>query len=250
MGCSTGDRECDADEKPLHQVTISKGFWMGQTEVTVQAYKRFARMTSRDMPPAPGFNRGWEQDDDLPMVNVTWEEAQAYCRWAGGRLSTEAEWEYAARGGNGNARYGPLDEVGWYADNSGHHRLNADGLWDQDQQTYQQQLNEDQEHYYKRLIANGDRAHPVAGKRANAFGLFDTLENVWEWVNDWFDVFYYSHSPGADPAGPPSGSMRLLRGGSYMGDQQYVRVSFRYGIDPKLRYSFVGARCALDEANR
>jgi sulfatase modifying factor 1 len=91
MGCSTGDRECDADEKPLHQVTISKGFWMGETEVTVEAYKRFARMTSRDMPPAQGFNRGWEQDDDLPMVSVTWEDAQAYCRWAGGRLSTEAE---------------------------------------------------------------------------------------------------------------------------------------------------------------
>ena len=248
MGCSTGDKECDADEKPLHQVTISKGFWIGQTEVTVEAFLRFARMTGRGLPPAPNSNRDWQQDD-LPIVNLSWDDARAYCEWAGGRLPTEAEWEYAARGGDDRARYGPLDEVSWYANNSGRHRLDTDGLWDQDQQKYQQRLNEDQEHYYKRLIANGDRAQPVAGKRANRFGLFDTLGNVWEWVNDWFDVFYYSHSPSTDPPGPPSGSMRLLRGGSYMGDEQYVRVSFRYGIDPSLRYNFVGARCALDAAS-
>jgi formylglycine-generating enzyme required for sulfatase activity len=246
MGCSTGDKQCDADEKPLHQVTITKGFWMGQTEVTVEAYGRFARVTGRNMPPAPDFDRDWQENEALPMVNIDWDDARAYCEWTGGRLPTEAEWEYAARGGNADPRYGPLDEIAWYADDSGRRHLDSDSQWVNDQQRYQQRLNRDQQQYYKLLMANGDRAHPVAGKRPNGFGLFDTLGNVWEWVNDWFDVFYYSHSPDTDPAGPASGSMRILRGGSYLGPQAYVRASFRYGIDPSLRYSFVGLRCAQD----
>ena len=246
MGCSPGDRICDADEKPLHQVTISKGFWMGQTEVTVAAYKRFVSMTGRRIVLEQDFKHDWEGDEAKPIVNISWKDAQAYCQWAGGRLPTEAEWEYAARGGNNSARYGPLDEIAWYADNSGQHRLDSNSLWDEDQERYENRLNEDQQQYYKRLIANGDRAHEVAGKRPNALGLYDTLGNVWEWVNDWFDVLYYSHSPNTDPPGAQSGSMRILRGGSYLGPPGYVRVSFRYGVDPALRYSFVGARCALD----
>ena len=243
MGCSPGDKECDGDEKPSHPVTISKGFWMGQTEVTVGAYQRFAGDTDRAMPPAPAFNSRWE-DEAMPVVNVSWDDARAFCAWAGGRLPTESEWEYAARGGNPEPRYGPLDEVGWFADNSGHQRLDSDRLWDEDQLRYRQRLGADQQQYYKRLSANGNRAHDVAGKRPNAFGVFDTLGNVWEWVNDWFDVYYYRHSPATDPAGPSTGSMRLLRGGSFMGDPGYVRVSFRYGVNPRLRYNFLGARCA------
>jgi hypothetical protein len=96
MGCSPGDNECHVSEKPSHRVTITKGFWIGQTEVTVGAYKRFAAATGRQMPGAPSFNSGWA-DDMMPIVNVTWDDAREYCTWAGGRLLTEVEWEYSAR---------------------------------------------------------------------------------------------------------------------------------------------------------
>jgi formylglycine-generating enzyme required for sulfatase activity len=107
MGCSPGDSKCGPEEKPPHQVTITKGFWLGQTEVTVGAYKRFAAGTEKAMPTAPGFNTGWS-NEQMPIGGVTWDDAKAFCAWAGGRLPTEAEWEYAARGGSTEARYEPI----------------------------------------------------------------------------------------------------------------------------------------------
>jgi formylglycine-generating enzyme required for sulfatase activity len=216
MGCSPGDSECNDDEKPAHQVTLSKGFWMGQTEVTVAAYKRFAAAVGRPMPPEPKFfgrpvNPGWG-NDAMPIVDVTWDEAQAYCRWVGGRLPTEAEWEYAARGGSTEARYGPINEIAW---NSG----------------------------------NG--AHEVAQKPANGFGLYDVLGNVWEWVNDWYDQNYYQNSPSQDPQGPAGGQLRVLRGGSWFGNvwrvgARYIRVSYRAGVNPSDWDGGGGFRCARE----
>jgi formylglycine-generating enzyme required for sulfatase activity len=207
MGCSRWDFfDCSPDEKPSHEVTISKGFWIGQTEVTVGAYRRFGAATKRQMPEAPYYNRGWA-NDRMPIVNVNWDEARDYCTWAGGRLPTEAEWEYAARGGSTQARYGNIDEIAWYTDNS------------------------------------GNRAHEVAQKPANDFGLFDMLGNAWEWVNDWDDVSYYDNSPPQDPAGPTSGREHVLRGGSWLDYPRLVRVSLRDWGDPAGRSNNNGFRC-------
>jgi formylglycine-generating enzyme required for sulfatase activity len=206
MGCSPGDNECSGDEKPAHQVTITKGFWMSQTPVTVAAYKRFAGATGRQMPPTPSFNSGWT-NENMPIVYVSWDDAQAYCGWAGGRLPTEAEWEYAARGGSTEARYGPIDEVAWYDQNS------------------------------------GGRTHDVAQKRPNGFGLYDMLGNVWDWVSDWYDEHYYQSSPVQDPTGPASGSARVLRGGSWYSGASYVRASTRVNYVPIFRLPDFGFRC-------
>ncbi len=225
MGCSPGDKECYDNEKPAHEVKISKGFWIGQTEVTVRAYKRFVRSAGKTMPPEPNFigrplNTGWS-NEAMPIVDVTWDEASDYCTWAGGRLPTEAEWEYAARGGSTETRYGSLDEVAWHADNSGQQRLDSTRI-----------LNEDQKNYVQRLKGNGNGMHEVGKKRANGFGLYDVLGNVWEWVNDWYDEHYYQNSPSQDPSGPASGQYRVLRGGSWIDSPGLVRVSLRYRVVP------------------
>jgi formylglycine-generating enzyme required for sulfatase activity len=207
MGCSRGDKECFDWEKPAHRVTITKGFWLGQTEVTVGAYKRFVAGTAKDMPSAPDFNQGWS-NEQMPIVKVTQDEARAYCGWAGGRLPTEAEWEYAARAGSTEARYGPLDEVAWYSENS------------------------------------GNQMHPVGEKRANGFGLYDMLGNVGEWVNDWYQRNYYENSPSQDPAGPVSGQFQALRGASWEDDPWHVRVSFRGSLNADTWGLNIGFRCA------
>jgi formylglycine-generating enzyme required for sulfatase activity len=237
MGCSPGDNECYDFEKPPNQVTITKGYWLGQTEVTVGAYKRFTGATGRQMPPEPNLNGrplnpGWG-DEAMPIVEVTWDDAQAYCRWAGGRLPTEAEWEYAARAGNTAARYGDLDEIAWYADNSGRQRLDSQTIWKK----------EDQANYEKRLNENGNGMHEVGQKRANGLGLYDMLGNVWEWVNDWWDQSYYQNSPSPDPMGPASGTHRILRGGSWVGGPRDIRESLRNRRNPGNRDFDLGFRC-------
>lgn len=239
MGCSDGDTECQADEKPAHAVRITRGFWMGQTEVTVEAYKRYVRATGGSMPPEPKFgdralNAGWGSDG-LPMNMVTWNDARDYCQWAGLRLPTEAEWEYAARAGSQAARYGELDEVAWYADNSGDQRIDSRSVWEKEQSKY-----------YDRLVANANRPRPVGQKRPNNFQLYDMLGNLWEWVADWYGAGEYGNRSSrevSDPQGPPGGERRTLRGGSWIDDPRFVRLSGRSSSAPSSRYNNFGFRC-------
>jgi formylglycine-generating enzyme required for sulfatase activity len=202
MGCSPGDDECYDGEKPAHTVTISRGFWMGQTEVTVGAYKRFVSRGGGALPSGNG-------SDEQPVLWVTWNDAVAYCRWAGGRLPTEAEWEYSARAGTAGARYGNLDAVAWHNGNS------------------------------------GGRLRAVGQKEPNAFRLYDMLGNVWEWVADWYGEKYYGASEPRDPRGPPGGEYRVLRGGSWNVRARGARVSDRLRVEPGVRPS-VGFRCVRE----
>jgi formylglycine-generating enzyme required for sulfatase activity len=190
-------------------VTITRAFWIGQTPVTVGAYKRFAGATGRQMPKPPRFNDGW-MSQSMPIVKLSWNDAKAYCGWVGGRLPTEAEWEYAARGGSTQARYGPIDDVAWYQDNS------------------------------------GKQTHDVAQKRANGFGLYDMLGNVWERVSDWYGR--YQGSPAQDPQGPAGGRARVARGVSWRSTSRAVRVSQRiFDADPAYAGDdSLGFRCAAD----
>src|SRR5579872_5668731 len=179
MGCSPGDNDCTKEwEEPMHQVTITKGFWIGQTEVTQAAYERVMRTN-------PSYWKG----PSLPVEQITWNEARAYCSTVGLRLPTEAEWEYAARGGISSARYGDVDSVAWYASNSGR------------------------------------QTHDVAQKQPNAYGLYDMLGNVEEWVADPFVARYYAQSPAIDPQGPTSPpKLWVMRGGAWGYDSPHIRV--------------------------
>ena len=196
MGCSPGDKECGADEEPAHQVTITKGFWIGQTPVTQAAYQRAIGR------PFPSHFQG----PDLPVEMMSWNDAQKYCQTVGMRLPTEAEWEYAARAGSTASRYGDLDRIAWYDNNS------------------------------------GIKTHGVGQKQANAWGLYDMLGNVGQWTADWYGP--YAAGSLTDPRGPAAGSARMLRGGSAASLSRNVRVSDRDRTGPGYRDGVTGVRCA------
>lgn len=200
MGCSPDDSASEDDEGPLHRVRLSHGFWLCQTEVTVEAFSRYAVQTGAKIPDDQGPARH-------PVTFVDWQEAAGYCKWIGGRLPTEAEWEYAARAGTSGYTYGGLERVAWFHDNS--------------------------------------PGHPdvVATKQRNAFGLFDMLGNVWEWVADWYAAGYYGESPARDPGGPASGTHRVYRGGAFMKYPRFPRVSDRGHDSPSDRDLRKGFRC-------
>lgn len=216
MGCVVGDDRCQDQEKPRHRVAISRGFWMGKTEVTVRAYKRFATATKRGLPSPPSFNAGWGEDDH-PIVSVNWNDASAYCTWAGGRLPTEAEWEYAARGGSGQI-YPSVNTLS-------HDQANYAGVGDKD---------------------HWEGTSPVARFPSNNLLLFDVAGNAWEWCADWYTPGPYDTRVIWDPRGPGAGESRAMRGGSWRSGREYLRVSVRGGNAPGLRDNAVGLRCARD----
>jgi formylglycine-generating enzyme required for sulfatase activity len=213
MGCVPADSTCESNEKPRHHVEQTKGFWIGRTLVTVSAYQRYVRAVGHAMPAIPSW-----QGADHPMVNVTWNEAQAFCQWSGGRLPSEAEWEYAARGGKSGLVY-PL----------GNDMTHNDGNYD---------------------AAGGKYAwaytSPVTAFAPNGMGLYDMAGNVWEWCTDRFDSNYYARSPVNDPSGSTTGNVRVVRGGSWNTYAWRLRTSFRYYAGASFRSVTYGFRCVRD----
>ena len=200
MGSESG--EADDNERPRTRVTISRGFYLGKYEVTQAEWR--AEMGTN---PAQFSGCG----PNCPVERVSWEDVQAFIgklnAAAGGnryRLPTEAEWEYAARAGTMGDRYGNLDAIAWCGGN------------------------------------NGDGTHPVGQKAPNAWGLYDMLGNVWEWVGD-----RYGDYPGGevtDPRGPASGSLRVFRGRGGNPDARGCRASFRNSTLPGFRIPILGFR--------
>ena len=199
--------DADNDEYPVHSVTLSD-YYIGQTEVTQELWQ--AVMGSN-----PSYFKG---NDQRPVENVSWNDCQEFIeklnRLTGNnfRLPTEAEWEYAARGGNKSRGYkysgsNNPDAVAWYDKNS------------------------------------GGETHPVAQKQSNELGLYDMSGNVLEWCQDWKDK--YKSNSQTNPTGPSTGSFRVLRGGGWNGYARSVRVSRCCGLAPDFRCYYFGLRLAL-----
>ncbi len=226
---SMGSNESD-DEKPVHTVRVGN-FVMSKTEVTNEQYCKF--LNAKGNQSEGGATWLDIADDDCkieknggtyypksgyanhPVIEVTWYGAKAYCNWAGGRLPTEAEWEYAAKGGGSTGSTttysgsNNIDDVAWYWDNA------------------------------------GKTTHPVGKKQANAFGLYDMTGNVWEWCSDWYGKDYYGSSPSSNPTGASSGSIRVNRGGGWNNYAKYCRSAIRnYGSPSNSNYN-VGFRLVL-----
>ena len=199
MGSTSSDAQFD--EKPMTQVRISRGFWLGKYEVTQSEWQTVM-----------GSNpSGFAGCGRCPVEQVSWEDIQQFVRrlnsQGGGevyRLPTEAEWEYAARAGTAGDRYGSVDAVAWYKNNS------------------------------------GNRTHQVGGKTPNAWGLHDMLGNVSEWVNDWSGD--YPGGTVTDPRGPGSGWGRVVRSGSWLFGARDVRAPYRSSILPGTRSQLLGFR--------
>ncbi|MGD0900448.1 MAG: formylglycine-generating enzyme family protein, partial [Thermoguttaceae bacterium] len=185
-----GDQKGDADEKPLHKVTITKPFYLGKHLVTQEQWQAVM-----------GDNPSWFKGPKDPVENVAWDDCQAFLGKLNARfrrphpnplpagegeflLPTEAQWEYACRAGS---------TTKWCFGDDG--RQFAANTWYGDN--------------------SGGKTHPVGERRPNAWGLYDVHGNVWEWCRDWYDEDYYGQSPGDDPSGPASGSYRASRGGSW-----------------------------------
>lgn len=198
------------DERPTHPVTLS-AFSMYRYEVTNEQYAAFCKATGH-APSAFASSSKFNQPKQ-PAVGITWEDAAAYARWAGARLPTEAEWEYAARGTDG--RLYP-----WGSDRPRAERAQFD------------------------QNPSSDATAPVGShpKGASPFGCEDMAGNAWEWVADRYAYDYYAHSPEKDPQGPAEGPRRVLRGGCW-GFPSELRATYRFYEKPGFSANYVGFRC-------
>ena len=209
MGATSEMKDPWDDEKPAHQVTLTNDYYIGKYEVTQALWKAVM-----------GNNPSKFKGDNLPVEQVSWNDCQEFIsklnRITGKtfRLPTEAEWEYAARGGNKSRGYqysgsNNISDVAWYKDNS------------------------------------GSKTHAVGSKQANELGIYDMSGNVLEWCQDWKGT--YSSSSQTNPIGANSGYYRVYRGGSWYGIAGYCRSSFRFSYAPGFRYYILGLRLILSE---
>lgn len=211
-----GDKNGQIDEVPLHKVTLST-FYIAKTETTVLQWKAFCKATSRALPAPPAY--GWK--DDAPIANITWNDAIDYTKWLTSttgknyRIPTEAEWEFAARGGNlsrGTSFSGSdvIDSVGWYNGNS------------------------------------NNETHAVGKLKANELGLYDMNGNVWEWTND--DYYTYDTASVTNPKGSPKGKEIIFKGGGIMEPATYNRIGMRGQTNDRLYlYRDLGLRVVCDD---
>ena len=216
MGSPDTEAGRDLDEGPVHEVEISKGFYMGRYEVTQGEWESVMGTT-----PWSGLDYV-RADSSHPAVWISWDDVHAFIgrlNDAAGdslyRLPSEAEWEYACRAGTSTRwSFGDdasqLTDYAWYGDNA--------------------------------LDVGEEYGHGVGLKRPNPWGLYDMHGNVWEWVQDWYDGDYYDSSPRVDPLGPRTGSNRVIRGGSFSNFAQYVRSAFRISSSPDRRIVAIGVR--------
>ena len=209
MGATPEMKDPYSDEKPTHQVTLTNDYYIDKYEVTQALWQAVM-----------GNNLSNFKGDNLPVENVSWDDCQEFIsklnRITGKkfRLPTEAEWEYAARGGNKSRGYqysgsSNLSDVSWYTSNSGR------------------------------------KTHTVGSKQANELGIYDMSGNVWEWCQDWKGT--YISSSQVNPTGANSGSYRVIRGGSWIRTARYCRSSCRYSSSPGGRNIGLGLRLILSE---
>lgn len=205
MGANSGDAEASDIEKPRHQVHLSN-FYICKYEVTQALWKAVM-----------GSNPSYFKGNNLPVENVSWYDCQQFISKLNSltgrnyRLPTEAEWEFAARGGNSSRGYkysgsNYIGNVAWHTDNS------------------------------------GDKTHPVGTKSPNKLGLYDMMGNVWEWCSDWYGS--YDSSSQSNPAGSSSGSYHVNRGGSWLNDARDCRASYRGHFTPDFCGFHLGLRLA------
>lgn len=213
-----GSNDGRDSEKPVHTVYLD-AFYMDVYEVTNAQYRKFTNATGHKAPKLKYYwNDSRINSPDQPVVGVSWHDAKAYCDWAGKRLPTEAEWEKAARGGLVGKKYP-------WGDNITHDDANYDDTYTD---------GEDRWEY----------SAPVGSFAPNGYGLYDMAGNVREWCADWFD--YYSSSPGRNPTGPSSRTRRVLRGGSWVNQTDFLRVAYRFLYTPTGTEAGIGFRCVAD----
>ena len=223
-----GWHQGNPNENPEHVVTL-RAYWIDQFELTVTRYEKFLEETRHDPPM-------WEEDataaaGDRPVVGVTWQDAADYCKWAGKRLPTEAEWEKAARGTD--KRRFPWGEMQPFVDIVNYNR----GIW----VSYPITLVS---------VTSGLEGmsirHGLKTGGTSPYGLYHMSGNAGEWVADWYDAEYYRKSPKENPTGPEQGDRKVIRGGSWNDPPRNLRVTYRLKASPDYQDSTIGFRCAMD----